>query len=118
MNKNALAFTLLSSTLLISSVTLSAPLLKFESLDLITSSQSASRYILQAQQQNMAADVTWQRLMYADQKGKSEVSYDGYFFSDSGRNNLNKELDANIQSLFDQMESNQSIRCRFPARSE
>lgn len=118
MNKNALVFTLLSPTLLISSLTLSAPLLKSEPLDLLTPSQSASRYILQAQQQNVAVDLTWQRLMYADQKGKSEVSYDGYFFSDSGRNNLNKELDANIQALFDQMEPNQSLRCRFPARSE
>ena len=53
-----------------------------------------------AQQQQLAQDVTWQRLMYANAKGKSDVSYQGYFISTQGQQNLEQELKANLQALF------------------
>ena len=71
-----------------------------------------------AQQQQLAQDVTWQRLMYANAKGKSDVSYQGYFISTQGQQNLEQELKANLQALFLSAEPNQSVRCRFPARSQ
>ena len=69
-------------------------------------------------QQQLAQDVTWQRLMYANAKGKSDVSYQGYFISTQGQQNLEQELKANLQALFLSAEPNQSVRCRFPARSQ
>lgn len=77
----------------------------------------AQFYIEKAQQHKLDQDITWQRLMYANAKGQSEVSYSGYFISQDGQNHLKNELSANIQALFAMAEPNQSIRCRFPARS-
>lgn len=71
-----------------------------------------------AQQQQLGQDITWQRLMYANAQGNSEVTYDGYFLSQQGQHNLTEELKHNVQALFQTAEPNQSVRCRFPARSE
>ncbi|CAB1214607.1 Lnb N-terminal periplasmic domain-containing protein [Acinetobacter bouvetii] len=76
------------------------------------------RYIDQAEQQKLEQDITWQRLMYANEKGQSEVSYSGYFLSPNGKTDLKQEVQANIQALFQTAEPNQSVRCRFPARSQ
>ncbi|OAL85426.1 Lnb N-terminal periplasmic domain-containing protein [Acinetobacter terrae] len=82
-----------------------------------TSSQIAQPYIERAEQQKLDQDITWQRLMYANEKGQSEVNYSGYFLAPEGKANLKQELQANIHALFQFAEPNQSVRCRFPARS-
>lgn len=73
--------------------------------------------ILKAQHMQLAQDKTWQRLMYADHNKNSEVSYAGYFYHADGRQNIQAELNESIQQLFIQADDNQSIRCKFPARS-
>jgi hypothetical protein len=78
----------------------------------------AQPYIERAIQQKLDQNITWQRLMYADKKGHSEVSYAGFFLSNDGKTDLKQELQANIQALFQVAELNQSVRCRFPARSQ
>lgn len=75
------------------------------------------QYLDLAQQKQLDQNITWQRLMYADQKQNSEVSYAGYFYAKDGKTNLNSELQADIKALFQQAADNQSIRCKFPARS-
>lgn len=75
------------------------------------------QYLDLAQQKQLDQNITWQRLMYADQKQNSEVSYTGYFYAKDGKTNLNSELQADIKALFQQAADNQSIRCKFPARS-
>lgn len=75
------------------------------------------QYLDLAQQKQLDQNITWQRLMYADQKQNSEVSYAGYFYAKDGKTNLNSELQADIKALFLQAADNQSIRCKFPARS-
>ncbi|MHA3891358.1 Lnb N-terminal periplasmic domain-containing protein [Acinetobacter sp. GXMZU3951] len=80
-----------------------------------TSSISA---IQLAKQKQLAQQTTWQRLMYADAKGQSEVSYAGYFLTPEGGKHLQAELNANVAALFEPAAANQSVRCRFPARSQ
>ncbi|WP_288400852.1 DUF4105 domain-containing protein [uncultured Acinetobacter sp.] len=75
------------------------------------------KYLDLAQQKQLDQQTTWQRLMYADQKQNSEVTYAGYFYAKDGKANLNSELQANIKALFLEAPENQSIRCKFPARS-
>lgn len=75
-------------------------------------------YIQQAHQQKLAHHQTWQRMMYADKDGISEVDFDGYFISKQGKTDLKQELEANIAALFTHAQPNQSIRCKFPARSQ
>ena len=82
-----------------------------------TRSQTAQPYIEHAEQQKLDQDITWQRLMYANEKGQSEVNYSGYFLASERKPDLKQELHANIQALFQFAEPNQSVRCRFPARS-
>ncbi|MBF4456346.1 DUF4105 domain-containing protein [Acinetobacter sp. SK-43] len=74
-------------------------------------------YLKIAEQKQLHQDITWQRLMYADQSQKSEVAYDGYFYAKDGKNNLKNELQADVKALFINTAENQSIRCKFPARS-
>lgn len=74
-------------------------------------------YLKIAEQKQLHQDITWQRLMYADQSQKSEVAYDGYFYAKDGKNNLKNELAADVKALFINTAENQSIRCKFPARS-
>ncbi|MFY4911857.1 DUF4105 domain-containing protein, partial [Acinetobacter baumannii] len=38
--------------------------------------------------------------------------------SENGKNNLKEELKADISALFIPTQDNQSIRCKFPARSQ
>ena len=47
-----------------------------------------------------------------------ENSYRPFFYSAHGQTQLKQELDANIAALFTPAEANQSIQCRFPARSK
>lgn len=79
---------------------------------------SIQKYWSIAEQQNLYQDITWQRLMYANKNQKSEVTYSGYFLSENGKNNLKEELKADISALFMPAQDNQSIRCKFPARSQ
>jgi hypothetical protein len=74
-------------------------------------------YLQIAEQKQLQQDMTWQRLMYADQSQNSEVAYDGYFYAKDGKNNLKGELEADVKALFINTAENQSIRCKFPARS-
>ncbi len=75
------------------------------------------KYLDLAQQKQLDQQTTWQRLMYVDQKQNSEVTYAGYFYAKDGKTNLNRELQADIEALFREAPDNQSIRCKFPARS-
>ncbi|BCT89671.1 MULTISPECIES: DUF4105 domain-containing protein [Acinetobacter] len=75
-------------------------------------------YLEQATQKKLHQTSTWQRLMYANAEGKSEVSYAGYFLAKQGKTDLQLELEQNIQALFEPAEPNQSVRCKFPARSQ
>ncbi|MEQ1225250.1 Lnb N-terminal periplasmic domain-containing protein [Acinetobacter pittii] len=79
---------------------------------------SIQKYWSIAEQQNLDQDITWQRLMYANKNQKSEVTYSGYFLSENGKNNLKEEIKADISALFVPAQDNQSIRCKFPARSQ
>ncbi|EMI5243485.1 DUF4105 domain-containing protein [Acinetobacter baumannii] len=79
---------------------------------------SIQNYWSIAEQKKLDQDITWQRLMYANKNQKSEVTYAGYFLSENGKNNLKEELKADISALFIPTQDNQSIRCKFPARSQ
>lgn len=79
---------------------------------------SSIHYVQMATRQHLAQETTWQRLMYANAKGQSEVHYAGYFLSPEGRTHLQNELNANIEALFLSAAPNQSVRCKFPARSQ
>ena len=81
-----------------------------------TLATSASNYVQKAKDLHLAEQVTWQRLMYA-QQGKSEVQYAGYFVLEQGGSNLDQELLRNVQALFETAPANQSVQCKFPARS-
>ncbi len=61
---------------------------------------SAEFYIEKAQQLKLASNVTWQRLMYVNVSGQSEVTYRPFFYSEHGQTQLKQELDANIAALF------------------
>lgn len=79
---------------------------------------SIQNYWSVAEQKKLDQDITWQRLMYANKNHNSEVSYSGYFIAANGKNNLKEELKADIAALFTPALDNQSIRCKFPARSQ
>lgn len=78
----------------------------------------SKRYVAQAQQLNLAKEITWQRLMYTNAKDQSEVRYAGYFLAQSGQSNIQQELAASVNGLFQSSAPNQSVRCKFPARSQ
>ena len=78
---------------------------------------SIQKYWSIAEQQNLDQDITWQRLMYANKTRKVRsltvaISYQKW------KNNLKEELKADISALFMPAQDNQSIRCKFPARSQ
>ncbi len=79
---------------------------------------SIQNYWSIAEQKKLDQAITWQRLMYANKNQKSEVSYSGYFIAANGKNNLKEEQKADIAALFTPAPDNQSIRCKFPARSQ
>ncbi|MFI8008681.1 DUF4105 domain-containing protein [Acinetobacter sp. ABJ_C4_1] len=79
---------------------------------------SIQNYWSVAEQKKLDQDITWQRLMYANKNHNSEVSYSGYFIAENGKNHLKEELKADIAALFTPAPDNQSIRCKFPARSQ
>lgn len=80
--------------------------------------QDMQDYLNLAEQKQLDKNITWQRLLYAEHKSHSEVSYSGYFLAADGGQNIKNELKADIQALFLTAEPNQSIRCKFPARSQ
>lgn len=82
------------------------------------STSNIEYYLEKADSLQLAKQTTWQRLMYADASGKSEVRYKGYFYHENGQNHSEQELKRNIEELFKADTSNASIRCRFPARSQ
>lgn len=79
---------------------------------------ASDAYGAKAEQLQLADQLAWKRLMYTDAQDQSEVAYAGYFLSQDGQHNLKNELSANVQALFQDASPNQSIRCRFPARSQ
>lgn len=81
-------------------------------------SAEIQHYLQIAQSKKLSEHISWQRLLYTDNKGQSEVTYSGYFLAENGRHDSHAELKADIQALFQSAEPNQSIRCKFPARSE
>src|SRR5690606_13879030 len=74
-------------------------------------------YIAQAETQRLDQSTTWLRLMYANHHGHSEVNYSGYFLAEQGKTDLKKEIQHTTQAFFSTEEANQSIGCKFPARS-
>lgn len=76
------------------------------------------RYIELAQSKKLSEHISWQRLLYTDHKGQSEVAYTGYFLAENGRQSAQAELEADVAALFQTTEPNQAFRCRFPARSQ
>lgn len=71
-----------------------------------------------AEQKKLAQQVTWKRLLYAEDSPQSEVSYTGFFLAEQGRDHIDQELQADIRALFQTAEANQAFRCKFPARSQ
>lgn len=79
---------------------------------------SVQRYQQLAEQKQLYKQTAWQRLLYANAQGQSEVRYDDFFLSPHGKSDLKQEINANIAALFEPAAANQSIQCRFPARSQ
>ena len=83
------------------------------------------QYLQQAQMQHLSEHVSWKRFMYAPPKGqktagdakRSEVRYASYFYNIAGAEDIDQELQSSIRQLFQPARENESIRCRFPARS-
>ncbi len=48
-------------------------------------------YLAQAETQRLDQSTTWQRLMYANPEGHSEVNYSGYFLAEQGKTDLKKK---------------------------
>ena len=90
----------------------------FLSFSISAQAQSIQDYLNLAEQKQLDKNITWQRLLYAENRFDSEVSSNGYFLAADGSQNIKNELNADIQALFLTAEPNQSIRCKFPARSQ
>ena len=84
----------------------------------LSKTAEVQRYIELAQSKKLSEHISWQRLLYTDHKGQSEVAYTGYFLAENGRQSAQAELEADIAALFQPAEPNQAFRCRFPARSQ
>ena len=90
----------------------------FVSFSISAESLAIQDYVNLAEQKKLEQNITWKRLLYAEDSPKSEVSYSGYFLAPDGRNNIKNEMIADITALFQSAEPNQSFRCKFPARSQ
>jgi len=90
----------------------------FLSLNTFADTLSIKNYVQLAEQKKLAENITWKRLLYAEDSENSEVSYSGYFLAPDGRKNIKNELNTDIIELFQTAQPNQSIRCKFPARSQ
>ncbi len=90
----------------------------FLSFSISAQAQSIQDYLNLAEQKQLDKNITWQKLLYAENRSDSEVSSNGYFLAADGSQNIKNELNADIQALFLTAEPNQSIRCKFPARSQ
>ena len=75
-----------------------------------------SRYIENTQALQLHQHPTWQQLTYT-QQGTSEVEYPKFFLSANGQQQPQQEILANVAALFEHAPADQSVRCRFPARS-
>ncbi|MBS9779995.1 MAG: DUF4105 domain-containing protein [Moraxellaceae bacterium] len=79
--------------------------------------------IQQAEQLRLANNPTWHRLLlYPKGKLKSTVKDKKFFLSTQGRTNPQQELTATLSALLNEknnpkINANQSIQCRFPART-
>lgn len=78
----------------------------------------AAGVAIDAELSMLAQHPTWQRLMYVDENGRSEVNSDNYFLAANGRSDLKAELEATIRAYSEPWPENpnQHPRCRFPAR--
>lgn len=92
--------------------------LLFHSSFISASTTISEHYQDKATQLLLVNDPVWQRLLYATPQKNSEVDYAGFFYAQNGKTHLEQELKQNIAALFVKAENNQSIRCKFPARSE
>ncbi len=75
----------------------------------------------QAEQVQLANKTTWHRLLlYPQGKSKSTVKDKNFFLSKNGKTNPQAELTATLSALLtekNQQQANQSVQCRFPART-
>lgn len=81
----------------------------------ILQAQPVSDYQAQAKQLKLLQHPTWQRLMYLKAE-QSEVKHSDFFLQPNA--SATDELNAHIQALFADVPEQQSVRCRFPARSQ
>ncbi|MDV2440497.1 DUF4105 domain-containing protein [Acinetobacter gerneri] len=96
-----------------------ALLVSFISGQAFATDDISQKYSDIAAQKKLENDKTWQRLLYIDSgKKHSDVDYSGYFYAANGQKDAKAELQADIQALFQTAEPDQSIRCKFPARSQ
>ena len=63
---------------------------------------SAEFYIEKAQQLKLASNVTWQRLMYVNVSGQSEVTYRPFFIANTDKLSSNKSLMPILQHFLSQ----------------
>ena len=73
-------------------------------------------YLQKAQQLKLAQDQTWQRLLYL-KDGHSQVKNTSFFLTKNSEALAEAELHAQIAGLFTYAADDQSVQCRFPARS-
>lgn len=119
MIKKKLSLVLFSLTVLTPQIVLSETIEHPNSSIDSNFSDYKQKYIIKAEALKLESHQTWQGLMYVDpKKQQRDITYKGYFFSDLNSFNLKQELKANVEQLFLIKDANQSIRCRFPARSE
>ena len=83
----------------------------------LASQPHIKQYQQLALNQQLAHNITWQRLLYLDQKQQSKVEYEKFFLTDSKKFDSQAELNASIHALFEHKNDNDAFRCRFPARS-
>ena len=74
-------------------------------------------YLERAQQLSLHQQPTWQQLTYRIE-GQSDVAAKHFFLTPQGQHQSQHELNAHIQALFEKTQADESVRCRFPARSQ
>lgn len=86
--------------------------------DWVVSNQNIQKNLTKAEHLKLHQKITWQRLLYIENKKQSEVKSSDYFLHAGGAAQPALELQENIKALYEVAPDNQSFRCRFPARSE
>ena len=74
-------------------------------------------YLERAQQLNLHQHPTWLQLTYRVE-GQSDVAAKHFFLTPQGQHHSQDELNAHVQALFTKAQADESVRCRFPARSQ